>query len=148
MLILVVLGLINVGLTGWMAYTQHHGVRQRDAMAAEAAPAAAEAATPAEQPVLVALDPFVANLAEPLGKRYLRTAFELEVSSPTTGDELRKKTPQIRDGILLILTSKSFEDIRTTSGKGALREEIVTQLNTLLTTGKVRQIYFKEFVVQ
>jgi len=61
---------------------------------------------------------------------------------------MKKKTPQIRDSILLILTNKSYDDIRTTAGKGALREEIVAELNKILTSGKARKIFFKEFIVQ
>jgi flagellar FliL protein len=94
------------------------------------------------------LDPFLVNLADLSGKRYLRATLEFEVSSPLGAEEMKTKTSRIRDRIILVLTSKNFDDIRTATGKGVLREEILNELNQILISGKARHIYFKEFVVQ
>lgn len=150
LLVLLVLALLNTGATGWLVYTQHLGMAHQEATAAAIdAPAVAEstAALP-EETALAALEPFIANLADPAGKRYLRATFEIEVSPPSVVEEAQKKTAQIRDSILLVLTSKSYDDIRTTAGKSALREEIVAELNKILSGGKARQLFFKEFIVQ
>ena len=150
LLLLLVLTLLNTGAIGWLVYTQSLGVPHREATAApvNALPVEEPPAVLPEETSLMALDPFIANLADPSGKRYLRATFEIEVSPPLGAEEMHKKTAQVRDSILLVLTSKSYEDIRTTAGKGALREEIVTELNKILTSGNVRQIFFKEFIVQ
>jgi flagellar protein FliL len=151
-LALLVLTLLNIGASGWMLYSQHLSAGHREAIAtataAEDVPPPSEPAPPPEQPTLVALDPFIVNLADPSGKRYLKASFELEINTPEGVEELKKKNPQIRDSILLVLSSRSFDDIRSAAGKGALREEIVSELNKTLTASKARHIYFKEFVVQ
>ena len=61
---------------------------------------------------------------------------------------MKKKGSQIRDSILLVVTSKSFDDIRPATGKTQLREEILEEINKVLEHGKARKVYFKEFVVQ
>lgn len=150
LLILLALVLLNTGATGWLVYSQALGVPHQEAAAAPInTPPVAE--PPAAQPpetILTALDPFIANLADPSGKRYLRATFEIEVSPPLVVEEMHKKTAQVRDSILLVLTSKSYDEIRTTAGKGALREEIMAELNKIFTSGKACQIFFKEFIVQ
>jgi len=150
LLVLLVLALLNAGATGWLVYTQHLGVAHREATAAaiDAPPAAEPPVVLPEETILAAFEPFIANLADLSGKRYLKATFEVEVSRTAVVEEMKKKTPQIRDSILLILTNKSYDDIRTTAGKGALREEIVAELNKILTSGKARKIFFKEFIVQ
>ena len=63
-------------------------------------------------------------------------------------EELEKRLPQIRDKILMILPTKQYADIATTTGKLALRDEIMASLNTFLKKGQISNIYFTEFVVQ
>jgi flagellar protein FliL len=148
-LVLLVLMLINVGATGWMLYSRPKGTTHQEATAAPVeAPPPPESAPRPEQSVPFALDPFLVNLADLSGKRYLRATVEFEVNPPQGAEEMKAKTSQIRDRIILVLTSKNFDDIRTTTGKGALREEILNELNQILTSGKARHIYFKEFVAQ
>ena len=113
---------------------------------------------PPEQEVTIGpiykLDTLIVNLADQGGKRYLRVTMELElkpaenVEVKEVVDELEKRLPQIRDAILMILPSKQYADIATTSGKIALRDEIISKLNTYLKKGQISSIYFTEFVVQ
>lgn len=150
LLILLMLALLNAGASGWLVYAQRYGVTHHEATAApiEAPPSQEPPVAPPEEAVLAALDPFLANLADPSGKRYLRATFEIEVSPPAVVEEVKKKTSQIRDSLLILLTSKTYDDIRTAAGKSALREEMVAELNKILTGGKARQIFFKEFIAQ
>jgi flagellar protein FliL len=62
--------------------------------------------------------------------------------------EVEQHLPQIRDALLMILPTKQYADIATTTGKTALRDEIMAKLNTYLKTGQIANIYFTEFVVQ
>jgi flagellar protein FliL len=134
---------------GEILYSRPKGTTYQEAIAAPAeAPPPPESAPRPEQSVPFALDPFLVNLADPSGKRYLRATFEFEVNPLQGVEEMKAITSQVRDRIILVLTSKHFDDMRTTTGKGALREEILNELNQILTSGKARHIYFKEFVVQ
>ena len=94
------------------------------------------------------LDTFVVNIQDRNRDRYLKLKTELELLEPDTADEIEQRLPQIRDLIISLLSSKSFEDIRTIEGKNFLREEILLRVNSLLVTGSVKRIFFTEFVVQ
>jgi flagellar FliL protein len=123
---------------------------------AGAAEAIAEKAKPEEIGAVVAMDTFIVNLADPGGNRYLRVTMDLELAgkpadksaAKTAGDEIAKRMPQIRDAILMILSTKRYADISTPEGKTALREEILNAANGLLASSQITRIYFKEFVIQ
>ena len=97
---------------------------------------------------IYSLDTFIVNLADPDGRRYLRFAVELELSSKELAQELEKRLPQIRDSILMIVPTKSVEDVHSFEGKTTLRDEIITKLNTFLVDGDIINLYFTEFVIQ
>ncbi len=94
------------------------------------------------------LDAFIVNLADEGGDRYLKTRVELEMSGEGVAEELNSRLPQIRDMVLVLLSNKTFADIRTPRGKAQVREEVIARVNSALTSGEVRQVYFTEFVVQ
>ena len=94
------------------------------------------------------MDTFIVNLADEGGKRYLRITMDLELTRGTVSDDLKKRLPQMRDSILMVLPSKRFEDIRTVEGKTSLRNEIIANLNGLFGQERISNIYFTEFVVQ
>jgi flagellar FliL protein len=94
------------------------------------------------------LDTMIVNLAGNGGKRYLRVTMALEIDDPEAVTAIENRLPQIRDAILMILPTKQFEDVSTTDGKIALRTEIMEKINSLITKGQVKNIYFTEFVVQ
>ena len=94
------------------------------------------------------LETFIVNLADPRGKKYLKTKLELELDMPIVVQEIDQRLPQFRDTILTILSSKSFEEIQQLEGKYQLRAEIMTMLNQYLTSGEITNIYFTEFIVQ
>lgn len=94
------------------------------------------------------LDPFIVNLMDPMGKRYLKATLQLELSKEEMRPEMDKRLPQLRDAILTLLSSKSFKDISDLSGKYQLRAELLATLNRFLKTGKIKNVYFTEFIVQ
>jgi hypothetical protein len=76
-LVLLVLMLINVGATDWMLYSRRTGTTHQEATAASVEPPPPlKPSPPPEQSVPFVLDPFLVNLADFSGKRYLRAIFE------------------------------------------------------------------------
>ena len=140
-LILAILG--GGGFAGW----KYFWVPRQEA-AAEAAEKAAEEAENASKVApagpLVPLEPFVVNLADPMGRRYLKMTLDVEVLDEAASADL----PKVKDSLLLLLSSKSFEDIGSMDRKLELKNEIVDRLNLVLGKGRVRNVYFTEFVVQ
>lgn len=94
------------------------------------------------------LETFVVNLNDPGGKRYLKTTIELEYIAEEVKTELDHRLPQLRDLILLQLSSKGLDDIQSVDGKIALRRELIQRINQTLTSGKIRNLYFTQFVIQ
>jgi flagellar FliL protein len=161
LLILVGLVLLLVLVMGggmFMIYTKLPSASPKAAVPETEAGAEAisEKAKPEEIGAVVSVDTFIVNLADPGGNRYLRVTMDLELvgkpadksAGKTAGDELAKRMPQIRDAILMILSTKRYADISTPEGKTALREEILNAVNSLLASSQISRIYFKEFVIQ
>ena len=97
---------------------------------------------------LYSLDTFIVNLADQGGKRYLRVTMELEIDAIEVTEEINQRLPQLRNSILMLVPSKSYAEIGTAEGKATLRDELMAEMNTFLTTGQITNIYFTEFVVQ
>ncbi len=132
LLVLVVLGAAGGG--GFWFYTQQTAKK-------EAAPKPAVA-------VMWAMEPFIVNLMDNNGERYLKLAIQLEISDPKGVAELDQMKPKLRDNVLDLLSAKSVKELMDMAGKQRLREEIAMRLNTFLTAGKVSKVYFTEFVIQ
>jgi len=94
------------------------------------------------------MDTFIVNLADPLGKRYLKVKMDLELTDDKILPEIEKRLPQLKDTILTTLSSKNYDDISSLDGKMQLRVELMAMLNQYLKTGRITNIYFTEFIVQ
>ena len=108
----------------------------------------AEQSQTAQLGTLFSLETFIVNLADVERSRYLRVTMDLELVESTDTAKLDDRLPQIRDRILMILPSKTFEEIASVEGKTALRDEIIGKLNSLFPKDVVTNIFFTEFVVQ
>jgi flagellar FliL protein len=94
------------------------------------------------------MDPFIANLSDEDGRRYVKATIQLEFYDSIVPPEFHRRLPQTRDMLLTLLSSKTFADVRTPQGKAVLREEIVNRVNTVLNEDAVKAVYFTEFIVQ
>ena len=98
------------------------------------------------------LDPFVVNLADAEGDRFLRVGIDLgldhaaeEHGQPEQAAMLLART---RDTILSILTTCNAEALVSANGKVVLKERLATALRERAPELGVREIYFTEFLVQ
>jgi flagellar protein FliL len=94
------------------------------------------------------MDPFVVNLNEGGGKRYLKSKIELEYMEEGVLKELESRLPQMRDVILLHLSSKSLDEVQSVDGKIELKNALIKRINQILKLGKIRNLYFTQFVIQ
>ena len=97
---------------------------------------------------LYGLDPFVVNVTGDGYNRFLKLRVELETSDSSIKEELDARLPQVRDALIVLLSSKQLSDITDFEGKALLKEDILERVNDLLETGDVRSVLFTEFVVQ
>ena len=111
-------------------------------------PPAAAAVAGKPEGTLEPMDPFIVNLSDEDGRRYVKATIQVEFYDAIVPPEFHRRLPQSRDMLLTLLSSKTFADIRTPQGKAVLREEIVNRLNTVLNEDAVKAVYFTEFIVQ
>lgn len=140
LIIIAVVALALLGGGGFFAYTKFF-VKHEDT----AAPAP-KAAAPVS--VVYALDPFLVNLADPAGKRYLKVTMELVLENQAVQDEMKEHQNAVKDTMLMLLSGKVFDDVASPAGKTALKREIVTKMNRQLTKGQVKEVFFTDFLVQ
>lgn len=98
--------------------------------------------------ILFPLDAFTVNLKSDTGRRYLKATMALEIEGKELVHELTLKAPVIRDKIIRILSSKSLEEISSIKGKQKVSDEIMESLNAMIKDGKIKGIYFTEFILQ
>lgn len=105
-------------------------------------------------PVFVTLETFTVNLqGDGGGEHYLQVGIDLKVTDPAVVDLVKLHMPEIRNSVLLLLSSKSAEQIASLEGKQKLSAEIQEQvnkpINANVTGGKgVTGVFFTSFVVQ
>lgn len=95
---------------------------------------------------VVPLETFIVNLSGSKGRKVMKINMELEAKGADVIQEIDNRKAQIRDFIIIILSSKSFEEVSTKEGKDNLRNEIRDNINTFLVKGKIANVYFTEFI--
>jgi len=101
-----------------------------------------------EESAMFALDPFVVNLSDQSANKFLKVSMQLELSSVAAGEAAKAKTPQIRDAVINLLTSKSYDSLMSPEGKLQLKDEINMMANQILGNNTVKNVYLTEFVMQ
>jgi flagellar FliL protein len=98
---------------------------------------------------LYPLAPITVNLRNQNDKDiYLKITLSLELNNKLLANELDAKNAVIRDKIILILSSKTVDDLSSTMGKAEVCNTIKDTLNAMLTDGKIRHVYIVNFVIQ
>ena len=100
-----------------------------------------------ENPVMYTMDPFIVNLAgEP--QKSLQLEINVEMLGEDGFEELIRLGPDTRDKIVSLLSQKNFSELESIQGKLFLKDQIASNINSFLTTGVVKEIYFTSFLVQ
>lgn len=99
---------------------------------------------------LVKMEPFIVNLADEGGKRFLRASIQLVVEDEAEAKEFEEKpvlTMGARSAIVDTLTEQSSEDVGTPEGKSELREALKEHVSEALGI-EVVDVLFSDFVIQ
>jgi flagellar protein FliL len=106
----------------------------------------------AVEPTFVKLETFTVNLNPEEGEKYLQVDMTLNATDKEEADFLGVHMPQVRNRVLLLLTSKKPSEITTMDGKKALSKELTEQINQPYSTNgkplKVTGVFFTSFVIQ
>lgn len=117
---------------------------------AEAAGAQAEPEPDPGTGVLT-LAPFVVNLADPSGTRFLRVSMSLVVANEDVAREIEDDKvvhARLRSTILELLAQKQSTELVTPEGKTALKHAIAASAAHAAHGLKVEDVLFSEFIVQ
>ena len=151
MIIGIIVGLLVLGGGGYYAYInffQEKPAEEKPAEGEEGKKEEAPAEEDLELGVMFPMDPFIVNLAGSEGKRFLKVTIFLEMSTPEVNVEIKGKIQKVTDSILVLLSSKAFEDVYSVQGKFKLKDEITTRVNRFLVVGHIKDAYFTEFIIQ
>ena len=145
---LVVVNMLVVGFVGFMVWKNSQkphstvdqvidGAKKEDHAEAEKTP---------EVGKVIPLETFIVNLAGSKGRKVLKVNMELEVKGQDIIQEIDNRKAQIRDFIIIILSSKTYDEVSTKEGKDGLRNEIKDNVNSFLSKGKIVNVYFTELI--
>ena len=159
MVIIIVAGVLVLALGGGFAMfkmmggpsgekAHGEGEEAKPAAHGESAEKGGGHGAPADAGAIADLDPFIVNLADTPEIRYLKVTLKVEADSSGTVEQIKARTPQIRDAILVLLTGLDSATARSPQGKHKLREDITDRINGLLPKKSVKSTYFTEFVIQ
>jgi len=144
----VLLALLGAG--GYFGYTMFLAPKD-DAAATDAAQQAEGGdQKPLEtlEGTLVQLPVFLVNLADPLGRRYLKLGMEVEVRDADVQMNMAKYEARIKDSLLLYLSSQTYDSLSTMDAKLQLKQEVADRLTQILGKGSVLRVYITEMVIQ
>ena len=117
-------------------------------------PVAAKAAKSASSkpPTFVPLEAFTVNLQMEDTAQYLQVGLTLKVTDSAYADAIKLNMPDIRNRVLLLLSSKKASQLSTLDGKQALAAEIMQEtsqaLGTSVPAGGISSVLFTSFVIQ
>jgi flagellar FliL protein len=118
--------------------------------AEEQAKHADEEAQDEHPPVYEKLETFTVNLAD--GESFLQVEIHLLVADPKVQEKIKMHMPEVRDGLLRLLSSKTAEELATPEGKDKLSKEVQGQVNDVLGVKKaskgVKKVLFNAFIIQ
>jgi flagellar FliL protein len=110
----------------------------------------ADAVKKKEIPFIYPLEAFIVNISDGHDMRYLKLKVELEtpLSAENAKKEMDPYLAPLRDSILVLLTTKTIQDVQDLPGKNRLKEEILAASKKVMPSGKISSVYFTDFVVQ
>ncbi len=117
------IALCVIGAVGGGAYWWMH--RPHDA----AKEAKAETAKP---PQFLPLDPFTVNLKLEDNPQFMQVGLTLKVADAAVIEAVKLHMPEVRDSVLLLLSSQKASVLLTLEGKRKLAADIVTSINAIL----------------
>ncbi|MDT8716647.1 flagellar basal body-associated FliL family protein [Clostridium sp. 19966] len=91
---------------------------------------------------------FTVNLADKDEDKHLQVTINLAYDSTNKKlpDELTSKTPAIKDAIISTIRQKTKDQLQG-QGSDALKKDIITSINSLLSKGIVTSVSFTSFII-
>ena len=103
--------------------------------------------------IYIPLDPaFVVNFADSGKARFLQVTVEVMTRHQEVEEQVKNHMPVIRNNLVLLFSSQTYDSVSTLEGKEALREDALGVIQKILEeeTGDpgIEAVYFTSFVMQ
>lgn len=99
------------------------------AQAADGEEAPAKAAEPAAPPVFLPMDMLVVNLADNGGERFAQLGITLQLADAKTAELVKQHMPTIRNGVLMLASQRTADELLTREGKEKLAKDIQREVS-------------------
>ena len=103
-------------------------------------------------PLFLNLETFTVNLQPEHSDQHLQTNLTLKVEDESAADLIKLHMPEVRNRVLLLLSSKTAAQISTVEGKKKLASELTGEINHQFNEGRVTEsvenVLFTSFVIQ
>ncbi|MEZ5065291.1 MAG: flagellar basal body-associated FliL family protein [bacterium] len=110
--------------------------------------AAAETEGPRELGPLLPLEEILVNVADTGGRRYFKTSLTLEMEGKDLEKTAPNRLPLLRGRVIDLLAHKTLDELTAPEARESLRSEILDTLNSEVSGGEFRDLFFTEFLVQ
>ena len=127
---------------------------------AASAPASVEPAAPSEHgeaagaphgpgpgPVLK-LENFVIQLRGVDQDRYVRVAFDVEVTTDADKEVVQTRLPQIRDSVITYFSDRTLDELRGSDGIERTKTALMKRLEEIVPGRRIRALYVTDFIIQ
>lgn len=105
-----------------------------------------------EPPVFVNLETFTVNLVSEHGDQHLQTNLTFKMEGSSAADLIKLHMPEVRNRVLLLLSSKAASQIAGVDGKKKLASELLAEIRQPSGEGSpghaVQSVLFTSFVIQ
>lgn len=128
----VVLALVGGGAAFFLMKKSHADEEGGDGAATEEHAAEAPKHDPKTPPTFLPLDSMVVNLADPGGNRFAQLSITLQLIDPKIAEDLKVYMPSIRNGILILISQRTAEDMLRIEGKEALAQAIIGEISHVM----------------
>jgi flagellar FliL protein len=145
-IVLSVVGVLLLGGGGAGAYL----MTKRGATPAESGGEKPAHEAPEASRGVLSFEPFVVNLTDGRGSRFLRLTLRLLVDGEVAERLSKNEVVMVRtrSAILELLAEQSSEQLVTAAGKAGLKKAILQRADSVLAPAKVADVLFSDFVVQ
>ena len=98
-----------------------------------------EAVAQVTVPTFLPLANMVANLADPGGDRFVQLGITLELADEKTASTVKQYLPSIRNGILMLVSQHTADELLAREGKEKLAADILAEVSAPLGFGNAKK---------
>ena len=97
---------------------------------------------------MVKLENFVIQLKAVDSERYVRVAFDLELTAEPDKDVIQARLSHIRDSIISYFSDRTLDELRGSDGMEHIKTTLLKRLDGVVPGHRIKAIYITDFIVQ